>query len=257
MLRIRLRDAEEKAENKHMDAEFFKYRLARVSRLFDDLSRWEDAITVPTREEDENPDVPSDPQSPQPRGSYMNISSLVSLVDSFLIMPPRRARPLTQAAIDQLIQQRVDAAIAAERERVANGKSWTEMKTMMTEEFCPPEEIQRLESELWNLKVKDYDINAYTACFNELVLLCPKMVSTEKKKIRAYIRSLSNNIKGEVTSSEPTTLNAIDHMARKGSGKTSRVGAVTTTTTLATRTITEATTVKTNRATEGQEMPGR
>ncbi|GKG13288.1 putative reverse transcriptase domain-containing protein, partial [Tanacetum coccineum] len=61
--------------------------------------------------------------------------------------------------------------------------------------------------------VKDYDINAYTACFNELVLLCPKMVSTEKKKIRAYIRSLSNNIKGEVTSSEPTTLNAIDHMA--------------------------------------------
>ncbi|GJU40594.1 putative reverse transcriptase domain-containing protein [Tanacetum coccineum] len=96
---------------------------------------------------------------------------------------------------------------------VANGKSWTEMKTMMTEEFCPPEEIQRLESELWNLKVKDYDITAYTVYFNELVLLCPEMVSTEKKKIKAHIRSLSDNIKGEVTSSEPTTLNAAVHMA--------------------------------------------
>ncbi|GJY12511.1 hypothetical protein Tco_0381820 [Tanacetum coccineum] len=31
---------------------------------------------------------------------------------------------------------------------VANGKSWAEMKTMMKEEFCPPEEIQRMEIEL-------------------------------------------------------------------------------------------------------------
>ncbi|GKF43983.1 hypothetical protein Tco_0130535, partial [Tanacetum coccineum] len=43
---------------------------------------------------------------------------------------------------------------------------------------------------------------------------------------------------------------------RKGSRKTSIVGAVTTTTTPATRTTTEATIAKTNRATEGQEMPG-
>ncbi|GKA68538.1 putative reverse transcriptase domain-containing protein [Tanacetum coccineum] len=33
------------------------------------------------------------------------------------------------------------------------------------------------------------------------------MVPTEQKKIEAYIRGLSKNIKGEVTSSEPTTLN--------------------------------------------------
>ncbi|GJT65502.1 putative reverse transcriptase domain-containing protein [Tanacetum coccineum] len=63
---------------------------------------------------------------------------------------------------------------------VANWKSWTEMKTMMTEEFCLHEEIQRME---------------------------------KKKKIRAYIRSLSDNIKVEVTSSEPTTLNAAVRMA--------------------------------------------
>ncbi|GJV87001.1 hypothetical protein Tco_1530939 [Tanacetum coccineum] len=45
---------------------------------------------------------------------------------------------------------------------VANGKPWAEMKTMMKEEFCPPKEIQRMEVELWNLRVKDYNIAAYT-----------------------------------------------------------------------------------------------
>ncbi|GJR33771.1 putative reverse transcriptase domain-containing protein [Tanacetum coccineum] len=65
---------------------------------------------------------------------------------------------------------------------VANGKSCTELKTLMKEEFYPAKEIQRMESELWNLRVKDYNITAYTQRFNELILLCPEMVPTEKKK---------------------------------------------------------------------------
>ncbi|GKE44613.1 putative reverse transcriptase domain-containing protein [Tanacetum coccineum] len=91
--------------------------------------------------------------------------------------------------------------IASMGRAVANSKSWTEMKAMMTEEFCPPKEIQIMEHELWNLKVKDYNITAYTTRFNELILLCPEMVPTEKKKVEAYIRGLSENIQGEVTSS--------------------------------------------------------
>nr|GFB90100.1 putative reverse transcriptase domain-containing protein [Tanacetum cinerariifolium] len=31
---------------------------------------------------------------------------------------------------------------------VANGRPWTEVKQMMTDEFCPTEEVQRLEDEL-------------------------------------------------------------------------------------------------------------
>ncbi|GKE21430.1 hypothetical protein Tco_1432942, partial [Tanacetum coccineum] len=63
------------------------------------------------------------------------------------------------------------------------GKTWAEMKVMMMEEFCPPEEIQRMEYELWNLKIKDMDISSYTTRFNELALLCPGMVPTEQKKV--------------------------------------------------------------------------
>nr|GFA00098.1 retrotransposon protein, putative, Ty3-gypsy subclass [Tanacetum cinerariifolium] len=62
-------------------------------------------------------------------------------------------------------------------------KMWIEMKVMMTEEFCTPKEIQRMECELWNLRVE------------------------------AYIHGFSENIKGEVTSFEPATLNIAVWMA--------------------------------------------
>nr|GFD00455.1 hypothetical protein [Tanacetum cinerariifolium] len=94
-------------------------------------------------------------------------------------MPPRksiRGNPpplLTQDTIDRMIQESVEAAIRAERERVATSgievmtrKTWVEMKVMMTEEFCPPEKIQRMENELWNLRVKEMDISSYTTRFN-------------------------------------------------------------------------------------------
>ncbi|GJU06186.1 putative reverse transcriptase domain-containing protein [Tanacetum coccineum] len=69
------------------------------------------------------------------------------------------------------------------------------------------EELQRMEHELWNLKVKEYNIVAYTQRFNELASMCPRMVEPERVKVDAYIRGLTNNIKGEVTSSKPANLN--------------------------------------------------
>nr|GEY30087.1 hypothetical protein [Tanacetum cinerariifolium] len=43
-----------------------------------------------------------------------------------------------------------------------NQMPWIEMKQLMTAEFCPIEKVQRMEHELWNLKVKEYNIVAYT-----------------------------------------------------------------------------------------------
>ncbi|GKC32499.1 putative reverse transcriptase domain-containing protein [Tanacetum coccineum] len=96
-----------------------------------------------------------------------------------------------------------------------NQMPWTEMKQLMTAEFCLIEEIQRMEHELWNLKVKEYDIVAYTQRFNELALMCPRMVEPERVKVDAYIRGLTDNIKGEVTSSKPADLNEAVRMAHK------------------------------------------
>ncbi|GKD21134.1 putative reverse transcriptase domain-containing protein, partial [Tanacetum coccineum] len=96
-----------------------------------------------------------------------------------------------------------------------NQMPWTEMKQLMIAEFCPIEEVQRMEHELWNLKVKDYDVVAYTQRFNELALMCPRMVEPERVKVDAYIRGLTDNIKGEVTSSKPADLNEAVRMAHK------------------------------------------
>ncbi|GKG05879.1 hypothetical protein Tco_0325965, partial [Tanacetum coccineum] len=43
-------------------------------------------------------------------------------------------------------------------------------------------EITKLNLQLVNLKVKEFDITAYTKRFHELVQLCPEMVPSERKK---------------------------------------------------------------------------
>ncbi|GKB51021.1 putative reverse transcriptase domain-containing protein, partial [Tanacetum coccineum] len=98
----------------------------------------------------------------------------------------------------------------------ANGKSWDDLKKMMLEEFCPEEEISRMEDELRHLRLKDNDIVAYTNRFNELVLLCPDVVPSTKKKIGQYIKGLPSYIQGETYSSKPTTLNKAIRMAHGG-----------------------------------------
>ncbi|GJY36034.1 putative reverse transcriptase domain-containing protein [Tanacetum coccineum] len=62
----------------------------------------------------------------------------------------------------------------------ANGTPWAEVRKWMTEEFCPRSVLQRLEQELYNLKLKGTDIDGYTNRFHELALLCPRMVEPEQ-----------------------------------------------------------------------------
>ncbi|GJR80037.1 putative reverse transcriptase domain-containing protein [Tanacetum coccineum] len=108
-----------------------------------------------------------------------------------------------------------NAKIATIGLETVNQMPWTEMKKLMTAEFCIIEEVQQMKHELWNLKVKEYNIVAYNQRFNELALMCPRMVEPERVKVDAYIRGLTNNIKGEVTSSKPANLNEAVRMAHK------------------------------------------
>nr|GEV44436.1 hypothetical protein [Tanacetum cinerariifolium] len=100
----------------------------------------------------------------------------------------------------------------------ANGTLWTEVKKWMTEEFCPQSVLQGLEQELYNLKLKGTDIDGYTNRFHELALLCPRMVEPEQVKLEQYIRGLSKNICGDVTSSRPAGIDEAVREKRKGEG---------------------------------------
>ncbi|GJT80702.1 putative reverse transcriptase domain-containing protein [Tanacetum coccineum] len=56
---------------------------------------------------------------------------------------------------------------------------------------------------------------AAATLFNELALMCPRMVEPERVKVDAYIQGLTDNIKGEVTSSKPANLKEAVRMAHK------------------------------------------
>nr|GEZ21134.1 hypothetical protein [Tanacetum cinerariifolium] len=93
-----------------------------------------------------------------------------------------------------------NSQVATLGQATAHGKSWADLKKLMLDEFCPDEEISHMEDELRNLEVKNHDIAAYTHRFNELAMLCPEIVSTEKKKIKQYISGLPSSVKGETMS---------------------------------------------------------
>ncbi|GJZ07329.1 putative reverse transcriptase domain-containing protein [Tanacetum coccineum] len=100
----------------------------------------------------------------------------------------------------------------------ANGTPWTEVRKWMIEEFCPRSVLQRLEQELYNLKLKGTDIVGYTNRFHELALLCPRMVEPEQVKVEQYIRGLLKNIRGDVTSSRPIGIDEAVCEKKKGEG---------------------------------------
>ncbi|GJU83072.1 hypothetical protein Tco_1285437 [Tanacetum coccineum] len=72
-----------------------------------------------------------------------------------------------------------------------------------------------MEQELWSLTVKGDDIEGHNNRFHELALMCPDLVTPEKKKIERYIRGLPERIKANVTSSKPASLHDAINMARE------------------------------------------
>nr|GEW73992.1 putative reverse transcriptase domain-containing protein [Tanacetum cinerariifolium] len=164
------------------------------------------------------------------------------------IMPPKSA-PLTQAAIHRMIKENIDDVIAAERarqENVINEASrsglvrgqdttsavrkcsfvgfmkcnptvfhGTERAVELRRWFEKTKSVFGISECVEGKKVKEYNIVAYTQRFNELALMCPRMVEPERVKINAYILGMTDNIKGEVTSSKPANLNEAVRMAHK------------------------------------------
>ncbi|GJY16677.1 putative reverse transcriptase domain-containing protein [Tanacetum coccineum] len=95
----------------------------------------------------------------------------------------------------------------------AYSMTWEGLKKKITDKYCSLGDIQKLEIELWNIKVKGNDVPAYTECFQELTLICTKFCSNLTEKINKYIRGLPDNIYGNVKSSNPKTLDETIELA--------------------------------------------
>nr|GEY35071.1 putative reverse transcriptase domain-containing protein [Tanacetum cinerariifolium] len=81
--------------------------------------------------------------------------------------------------------------------------TWEVLKKKMKDKYCPQGEIKKLEIELWNLKVKENNVSAYTECFQELTLICTKFIVDETEKIDKYVSGLPDNIYESVKASNP------------------------------------------------------
>ncbi|GKA54342.1 putative reverse transcriptase domain-containing protein [Tanacetum coccineum] len=67
---------------------------------------------------------------------------------------------------------------------------WKDLMKLMIEVYCLRNEIQKLENELCNLCVKGTDVAGYTRRFQELTLLCPRMVPEENDNIERMANGL-------------------------------------------------------------------
>nr|GEX36894.1 hypothetical protein [Tanacetum cinerariifolium] len=162
------------------------------------------------------------------------------------IMPPKE---MSAAAIQKLVADKVAEALDADRAAKANsGGSRGNVNRSRGQGGAPParecsfskymkcnpttfhgndgaicavglRRRRRLENELWNLKLRDTNIAAYTQRFNELVLVCPDVVPSEKKKVEAYIKGLPENIKGETTSSKHVYPNRSNQQGGNATGR--------------------------------------
>ncbi|GKC11262.1 putative reverse transcriptase domain-containing protein [Tanacetum coccineum] len=124
-----------------------------------------------------------------------------------------------------MIKESVDATIAAELARHANagndarGYGPVRVKMVHLLWFEKTESVFGISECVEGKKVK------FTAAIMQgpaltwwnakLALMCPRMVEPESMKVDAYIRGLTDNIKGEVTSSKPANLNEAVRMAHK------------------------------------------
>ncbi|KAD5317552.1 hypothetical protein E3N88_17498 [Mikania micrantha] len=110
---------------------------------------------------------------------------------------------------------------------------WEDFKTLLRGEFCPRNELKKVETELLNHVMIGAEHLAFTTRFHELATLAPDIVPTLEKRIERYVGVLPPCIRGHVIAAHPTTLemavtlsaSLIDVMVasgalKKGSGTT-------------------------------------
>nr|GFA04492.1 putative reverse transcriptase domain-containing protein [Tanacetum cinerariifolium] len=97
----------------------------------------------------------------------------------------------------------------------ANRITWTELKRLLTNKYCPRTEIKKMEDEFYNLSVKGNDLKTYVRRFQELFVLCPNMVPNNEKLMEVFIGGLPRSIEGNVTASKPQTLEEAINIAQR------------------------------------------
>ncbi|GKB83081.1 putative reverse transcriptase domain-containing protein [Tanacetum coccineum] len=74
--------------------------------------------------------------------------------------------------------------VQARGREAAIGMSWADFKALLVEEFCPSNEMEKLENKFWNHKMVGANHAAYTYRFHELAKLVPRLVTPKLSRIK-------------------------------------------------------------------------
>ncbi|GJU78682.1 reverse transcriptase domain-containing protein [Tanacetum coccineum] len=117
--------------------------------------------------------------------------------------------------------------IQARGREAAIGMTWNDFKALLVEEFCPSNEMERLENEFWNHKMVGANHAAYTDRFHELAKLVPHLVTPESARIKRYVAGLAPEIRGMLKSNEKRK--AVEETSKSGGSwrdkKKAKIGA--------------------------------
>ncbi|KAD4586503.1 hypothetical protein E3N88_24104 [Mikania micrantha] len=97
----------------------------------------------------------------------------------------------------------------------ANSMSWADFTRLLQDEYCPRDEIRKLETEFWVHKMVGSEIEQYCTRFHELCKLCPAMVTPEYKKIEQFISGLPEQFQSIAMASDITTIQPLIRLAHK------------------------------------------
>ncbi|XP_076909780.1 uncharacterized protein LOC143567197 [Bidens hawaiensis] len=95
---------------------------------------------------------------------------------------------------------------------------------LVLDEYCPRNELQKIEAELWNLTMVGSEVIAYTTRFQELARLVPHLMNPEYKMIEKYVWGLAPQIRSMVTSSKPSTIKEAISLAYSLTDEAIRMG---------------------------------
>ncbi|GJV93082.1 reverse transcriptase domain-containing protein [Tanacetum coccineum] len=154
-------------------------------------------------------------------------------------MPPKRASTteapaMTQDAIRKLVADSVTSALEAQAAtngsandalswwnayaqpmgiEQANQITWTELKRLLTNKYCPRTEIKKMEEELYNLIVKGNDLKPYVRRFQRKPHHSQRLMDQVTKMLQCQVSS-DNKKKGlmkkklQITAPAATTTTA-------------------------------------------------
>ncbi|GJS90028.1 reverse transcriptase domain-containing protein [Tanacetum coccineum] len=141
------------------------------------------------------------------------IEKMESVIDNSGCLANQRVKYAASSFIGKALTW-WNTQVQARGRDAANAMAWDDFKALLTTEFCPSNEIEKLEGEFWNHSMVGADHAGYTDRFHELAKLVPHLVTPEAKRVTRYINGLPSQIRGMLRATQPATIQAAILTAR-------------------------------------------